>query len=115
LTEDFQKVMESVSGRSLGIFFRQWLYQPGWPEYEVSWRWDEEKQEIGLNIRQVQKTGLFDMPLVVEIRSGPETARRTIEVSSESGTFNLPAATRPTAVQIDPDGWILKSVSEKQF
>ena len=115
LTEDFQKVMESVSGRSLGIFFRQWLYQPGWPEYEVSWRWDEGKREVELNIRQVQKTGFFDMPLVVEIRSGPETARRTIEVSSESATINLPAATRPTAVQIDPDGWILKSVSEKQF
>ncbi len=41
LSEEFQRVMEAASGKPLAGFFRQWLYQPGWPEYRVSWTWDE--------------------------------------------------------------------------
>lgn len=110
LTEDFQKVMEAVSARSLETFFRQWLYQPGWPEYEISWRWDEGKREVEIVIRQVQKTGLFDMPVEVLIQADSESRRETLQVDSEIHTFRIPVAGKPEAVQLDPDDWILKEI-----
>jgi aminopeptidase N len=109
LTEDFQKVMESAGGVSLQKFFHQWFYQPGWPEYEVTWRWDEPAKEVEVVIRQVQKTGLFDMPLDVAVRTGAGITRHMFQVNAETNTFRIPANERPTAVEIDPDGWLLKS------
>lgn len=112
LTEDFQMVMEAVSGMSLETFFRQWFYQPGWPEYEVAWRWHESSKEAEILIRQVQQTGLFDMPLDIAVRHAGGTERRTVKAGAAVQTFRIPAAGRPTAVEIDPDGWVLKSLVE---
>ena len=40
LTDDFQRSMEAVSGRSLDWFFDQWTLQPGFPQlsYEENWQ-----------------------------------------------------------------------------
>lgn len=111
VTEDFQKVMESVSGTPLSTFFKQWFYQPGWPDYKVSWRWDEDSGEAEITIHQAQTTGLFDMPLEVTIHSGEQKIVRTFRVSTETQTFRFPLQSRPTSMEIDPDGWVLKSVS----
>jgi aminopeptidase N len=112
-TEDFQRVMESVSGVSLQTFFRQWCYQPGWPEYEVSWQWDESAKDLAVKIRQTQTTGFFDMPVEISIQTGTEQTRHSVRVYAETGTFRFAASERPTGVQIDPEGWILKSVIYK--
>ena len=32
-TSDFKKSIEEVSGQNLDWFFRQWVYDPGFPEY----------------------------------------------------------------------------------
>jgi len=111
LTEDFQKVMESVSGAPLSTFFKQWFYQPGWPDYKASWRWDEDAGEMEITIQQAQKTGLFDLPLEIAIRSGEQRQVRAFRISAETQTFRFPLQTRPTVIEIDPDNWILKSVS----
>ncbi len=111
LSEDFQKVMESVSGATLNTFFRQWLYQPGWPDYKVTWHWDKDSGELEITIRQAQATGLFDVPLDVAIRIGQQRTVRTLRVSEETQSFRLPFPAEPTAIEIDPDGWVLKSVS----
>lgn len=111
VTEDFQEVMESASGTSLSVFFRQWCYQPGWPEYKAAWRWDADSGEIEITIRQAQKTGFFDMPLEVAIRNGNQKLVRTFRVSAETEVFRFPLQSRPTAIEIDPDDWVLKSVS----
>ena len=105
-------VMEAVSGMSLETFFRQWFYQPGWPEYEVAWRWHESSKEAEILIRQVQPTGLFDMPLDIAVRHAGGTERHTVKAGAAVQTFRIAAPERPTAVEIDPEGWVLKSVVE---
>jgi len=111
LTEDFQRVMESVSGVSLDAFFRQWLYQPGWPDYRVSWRFDGNANELELTIRQAQTTGLFDMPVDIAFRFGERREIQSFRISEESHTFRIAVQSQPTSIEIDPDGWILKSVA----
>src|SRR5262249_33273246 len=109
-TEDFQKAIEAESGISLAGFFHQWCYQPGWPAYEVIWRWKEETRAIEMTFHQAQTTGLFDMPVAIEFRTGNSRETRRVRIShqDESVRFNL--TDRPSGLEIDPDGWVLKSV-----
>ncbi|MBN2243841.1 MAG: M1 family metallopeptidase [Acidobacteria bacterium] len=110
-TEDFREAMESATGRDLGAFFRQWLHQPGWPEYRLEWKWDERSRALSVDVRQMQKTGLFDMPLDLVIRFGNREEIRRIRIGDKDVRLRLPAPLRPSSVEIDPEGWVLKSVS----
>jgi aminopeptidase N len=110
-TEDFRKAMESAGGGDLSAFFRQWLYQPGWPEYQLSWDWIEKDASAEITIRQMQDTGLFDMPMDIVLSSGSRKEAHRVRIKDREHTFRMPLKSPPAAVEIDPDGWILKSVS----
>jgi aminopeptidase N len=110
LSEDFQKVMESVSGISLNTFFRQWLYQPGWPQYGISWQWDETKGEVKLSVRQTQTTGLFDMPLNIVFTVGNQREALKFRIVDKVQEFRIPLRARPSSLEIDPEGWVLKTI-----
>ncbi len=109
LSEDFQKVMESVSGISLRNFFRQWLHQPGWPQYRIAWKWDEAAREAEIAVIQMQNTGLFDMPMDVVFSSGDQREVHRIRILDKENKFRIPLKISPTSMDIDPDGWVLKS------
>jgi aminopeptidase N len=114
-SEDFQTVMESVSGISLDGFFKRWLYQPGWPEYRISWHWNEATREADILVRQTQATELFDMPLdIVFVEENRREARR-LRIFSEEHSFHIPLQAKPSALDVDPDGWVLKTVSVEPF
>jgi aminopeptidase N len=111
LSEDFEKVMESISGVPLDNFFRQWLYQPGWPQYRVLWRWNAEARAVDLSIRQEQTTGLYDMPLEIVAHVGHRVQSQKVRVSEEVRSIRIPLPAKPDVLEIDPKGWVLKSVT----
>ena len=109
-TNDFQNVMERVSGKKLSQFFQQWLYQPGYPDIVWGSRYDAAKKSLVIDVRQVQRSGYFTIPLTFSIRgsNGRElqrTARLTL--TEQSQTFTIPLVTKPTTVVIDPDNTVL--------
>jgi aminopeptidase N len=109
-SRDFQKVMESSSGIKLSRFFRQWLGQPGWPEYRISWRWNQRNGFLEILIRQMQRTGLFEMPLEIAVTLGNLKTLHKFRVRNSAQTLGIRLGTRPTSVEIDPDNRVLKSV-----
>jgi aminopeptidase N len=115
LSEDFQKAMESTGGISLSTFFRQWLYQPGWPEYSISWHWDEAAGEVEFSVRQMQTTGLFDMALDIAFSLQNRREIHKLRVTDAEHRFRIPLQTKPLSVEIDPGGWVLKSVSVTSY
>jgi aminopeptidase N len=108
-SEDFQKTMESASGASLSAFFHQWLYQPGWPEYEVSWHWDESRRQVKCRVRQLQSTGIFDMPMDIAFEVDTRREVRRFRISKAEQEFKIRLPGKPSSIKLDPDGWILKS------
>ena len=114
LTEDFRRVMELHHGQPLDWFFRQWIYEPGFPAYDAAWRWDEPSKRLLLKVRQAQAGAPFRMPLDVEFREGDDTRREVVEVSGREQTFDFKLKTRPRAVAIDPDEWVLKTLTLKE-
>jgi len=111
-TEDFRAAMEQASGQDLAQFFRQWIYQPGWPELRAEWEWDEKAGEIILRIEQVQETNPFDMPLEIVLVSDSREDTRRIRIQDRDQRFRIRLDSPPSEIRIDPGGWILKSLSE---
>ena len=111
ITEDFQKAMESVAKESLETFFRQWLYQPGWPEYQVTWQWLQKTAEVELQFEQTQQTGLFDMPVEVGFQLEGRSEIRTFRISDRQQTLRSRLPSPPLSINVDPNGWLLNSAT----
>jgi aminopeptidase N len=110
LSDDFKKIMESASGVPLDNFFHQWLYQPGWPKYRAIWSWDAAASSMDLTIRQEQTTGLYDMPLDIVTHTGHLAKTQKMRVSEEVRSIRIPLPSRPDRLEVDPEGWVLKSI-----
>ncbi len=105
-TQDFRRVMEEVSGRSLERFFDQWVFRPGVPRLELDYAF--EGGTLTVKVEQMQTVDrfnpafVFDLPLVVEMAGG---GKRTIVVPVDSKTAQASFAmdNAPTRIVVDPE------------
>ena len=107
--------MEFHAGRPLDWFFKQWIYEPGYPIYDAVWRWDEQAKQLHLQITQKQSWTIFRMPLDVEIKFPETTRREVVEVSEKSQTFVFKLDAKPQSLTIDPDEWVLKVLNLREI
>ena len=114
LTDDFRKVMESNYGQPLDWFFKEWIFEPGYPVYDAVWSWDESAKELKLRVTQKQSSTIFNMPLDVDFKVGGKTRREVIRVSEREQSFNFKFDSKPQSVAIDPDEWVLKILTIKE-
>ncbi len=96
-TDEFQRVVESVSGRRLGWFFDVYLRQPRLPQLGTS---------IAGNTLTLRWSVPDDLPfpMPVAVRLGPEV--RQISMAEAEETVEVPDGFVP---HVDPDNWILKA------
>ena len=104
-TDDFKHEMEVVSGLDLDMFFNQWLYQGGHIILDGSWKYDDKKKEIIIDIQQVQNDGyLFSFPIEFGIyeegKVAPNVEQRS--VTKRKSSYSIPADLKPNKVTIDP-------------
>lgn len=131
VTSDLLRTLEEVTGRSLERFFQQWVHGGGHPELEVNYSWDSERKLAKLKIKQTQKvdtlTACFYAPLDIaftipisedEAKNERTMQTRTIAMQVQLGeegqaeqSFYLPLEREPVMVRIDPDGWLLKTLT----
>jgi aminopeptidase N len=114
-SEDFQHVMEKASGKDLSWFFHQWLYQPGYPQLEVTWQQDggAGRMLVGITQRQKPEWSLFRLPvLTLEFRdANGRTLRRDVAVTGAETSARVDLPFAPTEVRVDPDGKLLLKVT----
>ncbi len=113
LTGDFVSDVQTFTGRDLGWFFNEWVYQPGWPVYDV--RWNAYPDSSGgwttvLIVEQTQPAGAptFKMPIEVRWFSGSRDTTFVIWDSLDVQSFTLTWAYPPDSLLWDPDNWILE-------
>jgi len=104
-TNDLQRALEKVSGRSLERFFDSWVYRPGHPELKVKVGWDDGI--LSVSVKQTQKLGdtaefQFELELEIGTRAGG-VSRHKKAIKSASDTFMIQLAERPAFVAFDPD------------
>ena len=108
LTDDFRRVMEEVSGRSLDGFFREWVYAPGQPRIEA--RWSYANGVLTVRLEQTQTPGtVFVTPLDIGIVTDRSAAPRveTVSLAERTQTFTFRVDKEPVDVVLDPNTWLL--------
>ena len=105
ITADFREAMEVVSGQDLKEFFEQWIFTKGYPE--LQWNWNYHQRKLKLNVKQVQKHHIFTFPLEVAFIHGNQIKIETFNLDSESKTFEVKMDSKPDALILDPEVWLL--------
>jgi aminopeptidase N len=113
-TDDMRKTMEAVSGLQLEEFFEQAFLKPGYPEFKVEYGWDDAAKTATLRVKQEQDTSdgtpVFKLPcdVVFYVDGARKKFRVMLDSAEQSLVFSLDA--RPSAVEFDPERWLLKKV-----
>lgn len=114
LTADFQKAMESHAGRSLDWFFQQWVYEPGYPIYDVTWNWTSSEKQLRISVVQKQEKPVFRTPIDIEIKLGEVVRREMIEVTERAQSFTFNVESKPASLVIDPGEHVLKTLKLRE-
>lgn len=120
-TEDFKKAIEQTTGEKLDWFFDQWVYKIGHPIFEVSKKYDKDKKQLNLIVKQVQKpdsTNIYPQVAYfrgkIDIEIDGKIEQIWLEPKAENTyIFNC---SEPKVVGFDYEGtWIKEVKFEKSF
>jgi aminopeptidase N len=95
---DFEKVMESVSGRDLHTFFHQWLDVPGHPHLTITWKFDADKKALLIDITQKGPI-LFQFPF----EYSTDGVLHHADIRNASTHLEVPFPEKPVALTPDPN------------
>lgn len=112
-TEDFRAVCEVEYGGDLNWFFDQWVYGRYRPSYEYAWSDSAtgDNHIVTLMLNQVQtNTGLFKMPLDIELTTFSGDTTFILWDSLASQTFQFVMNEEVLNLKIDPKNWVLKEL-----
>lgn len=120
-TRDFQSVCELNYG-DLGWFFDEWVFS--WNqcptgticdpvEYEYAWS-QQANGAVELTIRQTQTGALIRMPIDVRVTTDTGDTTFVVWNSQAVETYALTIAGTALRVDVDPDEWIVRSVSARE-
>ncbi|MFC1786407.1 M1 family aminopeptidase [Candidatus Neomarinimicrobiota bacterium] len=118
VTEQFQTVMEEVSGKDLESFFQRWIYGEYYPQYNVTYNWSSNS--LFVLIEQAQASEIFVMPIDIKVNFTDNSEQYWVVQNTErSELFTLPIQFGKTveSIELDPDEWILKEIEgiQKEF
>ncbi|MDB6059468.1 MAG: Peptidase rane alanine aminopeptidase, partial [Verrucomicrobiales bacterium] len=114
ITEDLNKVVNELSGKSYDRFFDQWVYHAHYPELSVEYSWDEKSKLAKISVKQNQKLNddvlLFEAPLNIVFTGPFGRIEKTAAFSKveEDFFFALPKA--PTSVLLNPEFDLLAKI-----
>lgn len=113
-TNDFKNAIEEATGYNLFWFFDQWIYKAGYPEFEVTSKWDKDSRKVILNIKQIQKldslTGIFRVPLDIEVWVHGTPIIYCVMIEKKEEIFSFDAYQEPQLVIFDRGSKILKKI-----
>jgi aminopeptidase N len=104
-TENFKQVMQEASGKSLDVFFTQWLYKPGHPVLEWSWAYDSKSQALEITVDQTQPGDAFNVPLEIGFYDANQTLLHveTVRLDKKSNKFTIKIGRKPAKIELDPN------------
>jgi aminopeptidase N len=128
-TDDLRQAILDATGENMGWFWDQWVYQAGYPEFDVKASYDSTRARLTLDVKQTQhdssaadSTGLryttpqvFRMPVTIRVGTASGDHVRTVWLAKREQTIDfdsLPA--EPTMVVFDEDNVVLKTLSFDQ-
>lgn len=107
-TEDFRKVVETVSGQDLGYFFIQWLETSLSPEFKLEYTIFRTQKGFRVMGKIAQDVDTFRMPVDLKIETEGNPEEKRVEVVGTSSEFSVDTFGKPRSVVIDPNSRVLR-------
>ncbi|HZI01598.1 MAG TPA: M1 family metallopeptidase [Flavisolibacter sp.] len=105
-TRDFRQVAEMVTGKSLDVFFDQWLYQGGVAKLNGRWT-AKTSNQVEINIQQQSKTVYLQLlEIGITYKDGSSEVRQ-LQLSKAAEAFLLNVKEKPVKIELDPNTKIL--------
>ena len=117
-TADLQRVFEAELGQSLTYFFDQWYRGNGYPT--LSARWNQTGNVLALQVEETTTAGASpgffrtEVDYKLTFQDGSTQVVRLNQTQARQG-FSLPVAGLVTAIDIDPDAWLLGYIGTAQY
>lgn len=120
-TIDLIRAIEDTTGRNLRRFFDEWVFGAGYPEFELSYQWHQDKKMAECLIEQKQvgaayagisaQGGVFHLPVVLSLTldNGEQITHR-IDLAEARERIFLAAPSKPLMVRFDPEFNIPKTM-----
>jgi aminopeptidase N len=111
-THDFMIAVKEVTGQNMDWFFEQYIYKPGHPVFDVSYKWNKNTNVVRLKVDQVQDFSLdipvYRIPVIVGITTSEGTESEKIWIEHKEETFEFDANEKPLLVRFDEGNYLLK-------
>lgn len=103
-TEDLQRHLEAASGKDLGKFFQDWVYNQGWPSYQLNWLpLGSSRVQVVLNqTTSHSSVNFFELPVPILFRKGNKDSIVVMEHTSNGQSAVFEIGFIPDTVIIDP-------------
>jgi aminopeptidase N len=111
-TQDFKKIVESISGKDLDTFFTEWLYRPGFPNLKLNWHYNAEQKILQLSIVQLQQE-LFSLPL--EILASESSQLIRIAINDRINNCSIKMEKAPGKIIIDPGTKVFAKFFQQEY
>jgi hypothetical protein len=108
-TQDFNNLVNELSGKNYDFYFEQWIYGVGFPAYISTWNQKEGKFYLNVKQSNAHTGGLFTLPIVFNIRRNNGDTLVTLDINNANNSFEMPMSVIVSSVVIDPNVWILKN------
>ncbi|PIQ09913.1 MAG: peptidase M1 [Ignavibacteriales bacterium CG18_big_fil_WC_8_21_14_2_50_31_20] len=117
VTEDFQKIAESVSGMDLDYFFFEWIYGANYPKYTIGWNYTDAGDGTYLTkvrIKQAVNSSpkYFTMPVELSFKTFNGDTTVTVFNNAQEEVFYFNLNSLPLSFNFDPNNKILKHIFE---
>jgi len=115
-SSDLRRVLEDVSGRSLGPWFTHFLHREGHASLSSSWAYDDAEGALEVAIEQPASDGPTTiLPVEVAVAHADGTVvRQTLQVAEGRTAWALSADGAPRWVAVDPRGAVLAHFHREQ-
>jgi hypothetical protein len=110
-TDDFERAMETASGRVLDRFFERWIYGGEIPR--VTYRASISDGQVAMRFEQVSE-GVFDIPVTVTlVHANGGTTEIVIPLADRVVERMIPTDARVRSVQVNRDSAALAEFDER--
>jgi len=104
--------VKEATGQNLDWFFEQFIYKPGHPVFDISYRWDENTKKVLIEVAQVQDFSLgipvYKIPVIIGITTSKGKAVKKVWINKKEELFELTADEKPLLVRFDEGNFLLK-------
>ena len=125
-SDDFRQAILEATGQNLDWFWSEWVYQAGYPQFDVAAAYDSAARVLTLTVRQTQadtlkpdSTGLkftvpaaFRMPVTIRVGTARGDVVRRFQLAAREDTFRIAGVeSAPTMVVFDDGNDVLKGLT----